>query len=715
MVFITFPRRTALVLCCFFSLVSVHATSLAEDPWADGVVSYNAIDPVPGFATLEHVLGEPVGGSVYAASNSKTYSVGRPGPAPGSYLLLKFNTPVEDHPDNLMGYDFIVYSNSFWAGGDPYRKWCEPALIEISEDVNANGVPDDPWYVIPGSRNLNRGVLPQGIPNPTPSLAGNVLNPNTNGTEYDWGYAELTPTLQKYLDSFMRPDDPFTVGLTDRSGGGDAFDIRWAVPVDETGLPEGITRFHFLRVSAFINMVDSVLGTVSPEISGASTVARDMDTDGDGILDDYELRVSGTDPNRPESTVLALEIPQEYGGSPAGTLLGEAADAQGNAIALVSQGIRSGLRNYNCRVDIADAEDTAPGTDIPGLLKSGAVRTFDSSESDFNTAQVQDARLTLAYTSSEIAGLDEAGLQPFRYDGAQFTQDGIASVTRDMEINQVTFRSRYAGLFVLASVAGDGDIAGGSGVVILRAESSSGVVGEPGDLVSFTSDPILLEDDSLLPDGTLFTLAATLGSIVSPDADGAVPGIQTASLGGVIAFQWRCGAVAGLAEVSAISLDGVFHGRYAYSLAPGPATSPVEIFTARPNQTAPGPVAFITSPIYDAFGNVLTGEQTVTLAVENGAPAGQDARPDLPGHQVALANGCAAFSVRVDTDNKYDTATVFIYLYAEPEETALVGSASFIFEAMPMPLGGALPAAALLILCAVAALKRAVGSSRRTP
>ena len=286
MVFITFPRRTALVLCCFFSLVSVHATSLAEDPWADGVVSYNAIDPVPGFATLEHVLGEPVGGSVYAASNSKTYSVGCPGPAPGSYLLLKFNTPVEDHPDNLMGYDFIVYSNSFWAGGDPYRKWCEPALIEISEDINANGVPDDPWYVIPGSRNLNRGVLPQGIPNPTPSLAGNVLNPNTNGTEYDWSYAELTPTLQKYLDSFMRPDDPFTVGLTDRSGGGDAFDIRWAVPVDETGLPEGITRFHFLRVSAFINMVDSVLGTVSPEISGAATVARDVDTDGDGILDE---------------------------------------------------------------------------------------------------------------------------------------------------------------------------------------------------------------------------------------------------------------------------------------------------------------------------------------------------------------------------------------------------------------------------------------------
>ncbi len=709
------PRRTALVLCCFFSLIIMNANAAAEDPWADGVISYNAIDPVSGFTTPEHALGEPVGGSVYAASNSKMVSVGRPGPTPGSYILVQFNTPIEDHPDNLMGYDFIVYSNSFWAGGDSYRKWCEPALIEISEDINANGVPDDPWYLIPGSRSLDRGVLPQGIPNPNPPLAGNVLNPNTNGTEYDWGYAELTPTLQKYLDSFMRPDDPFTVGLTDRSGGGDAFDIRWAVPVDETGVPEGISRFHFLRISAFINMTDSVLGYVSPEINGVSTVARDVDTDEDGILDDYEIRVADTDPNRPESTVLALEIPQEYGGSPAGTLLGEAADAQGNAMALFSQGIRSGLRQYNCRVDIADAEDPAPGTDIPGLLKSGAIRTFDSSESDFEAAQVQDARLTLAYSGSEIAGLDEAGLQPCRYSGGQFAQDGITSVTRDLENNRVTFRSRYAGLFVLASVAGDGDIPGGSGVVMLRAEPSSGVVGEPGDEVSFTSDPILLEDENLVPDGTLFTVAATLGSIVSPDADGAVPGIQTLSSDGIIAFQWRGGAVAGLAEVTAISLDGVLHGRYAYALAPGPATSPVEIFTVRPNQTAPGPVAFITSPIYDAFGNVLTGEQTVTLAVGNGAPAGQDDRPDLPGHQVALANGCAAFSVRVDTDNKYDTTTVFVYLYADPEETALVGSASFVFEAVPMPLEGSALLAILLALAAGMMLRRHNGIRRPAP
>ena len=117
MVFIASPRRTALVSCCLLCLFAA-GFAVAEDPWADVLISYNAIDPVPGFDTPQNVLGEPVGGSVYAVNNSKTHSVG----TPGSYVLVKFNTPVEDHPDNLMGYDFIVYSNSFWAGGNPYRK-----------------------------------------------------------------------------------------------------------------------------------------------------------------------------------------------------------------------------------------------------------------------------------------------------------------------------------------------------------------------------------------------------------------------------------------------------------------------------------------------------------------------------------------------------------------------------------------------------------------
>lgn len=710
MVFIASPRRTALVSCCILCLLA--AAAAAEDPWADVLVSYNAIDPVAGFETPQNVLGEPVGGSVYAVNNSKTHSVGTPGAAPGSYVLIKFNTPVEDHPDNLLGYDFIVYSNSFWAGGNPYRKWVEPALVEISEDVNANGLPDDPWYVIPGSRGLGAAVLPAGMPNPVRPLAGNVLNPNTDGTEYDWGYAELTPTVQKYRDSFMRPDDPHTVGLTPGSGGGDAFDIAWAVPADGAGNPAGITRFHFLRVSAFLRMVDAVLGDVSPEISGASTVARNVDTDGDGILDDYETRAAATDPNRPESTVLALEIPQEYGGSPAGAALGAAVDGAGNAFALFSRGLRSGARNYNCIVDITPAADPAPGTDIPGLVKSGAVRAFSSNEPDFDAAQVQDARLTIVYSTGEIAGLDEAALQPFRYDGAQFSQDGISSVTKDLQNNSVSFHSRYAGVFVLASTPGDGDITGTAGAVTLHAVPATGTVGAPGTLAIFTSDIIYVSEGNPVPDGTFFTVHTTLGTIATPDQDGTRDGIQVSTAGGILTFQLAAGTVAGVAEVSAISPDGVLHGSLTYVCAPGPATGPVDIYPVRPGQTAPGPVTFITGQIADAFGNVLRTDQEITLAVEGGAPVGADARPDLPGHQLRLDNGSATFSVRVDTGNKYDTAAVFVYLYADPEETDLIGSASFLLEAVPVPVCCVLPAAFLIAISALYLLKQRPLNSR---
>lgn len=688
MVSLLIPRRRLLTVCCLFLTAFPGAVSALGPPWASSVVSHNAIDPEPGFNAPQNAVGEPVGGTVYAANNTKVHSIGRPGPAPGSYILLKFDTPIEHHPDNLMGFDFIVFSNAFWTGGNPLRKWVEPALIEISEDVNGNGIPDDPWYILPGSRTLDRSVLPLGMPNPNPPLAGNVLNPATDGTEHDWGYAELTPTLQKYLDNYMRPDNPYEVGLTERSGGGDAFKIAWAVPVDASGNPEGITRFHFLRVSAFINAVDGAVGPITPEISGVAAVARDLDTDGDGILDDYEIRVAGADPLRRESTVLALEIPQEYGGSPAGTLLGEASDVQGNAIALFSRGARSGVRNFNCIVDITPTADPAPGVTISGLLKSTAVRHFSSSEPDFDLAQVQDARLTIAYSGSEVTGLDEAGLQPYRYHQGQFTQDGIGSVTRDLEENRVTFRSRYPGVFVLASLAGSGDTSGSSGGISLHATPPEGVVGEPGSTAVFTSDVITLVDESPVPDGTLFTVSATLGVIDTLDADAGIPGVQVATEGGVLSFAVTGETTSGTATVLAVSLDGVLYGQLDYVFAPGPAAGPVDIFPVRPNQTAPGPVTFITSQIFDAYGNTLTGDRFITVAVEGGRPSGPDARPDQPGHQVRLENGSATLSVRVDTDAKYETAAVYLYLYADAHETELIGSAFFLFDVVQMPLHG---------------------------
>src|SRR6185369_4293234 len=47
--------------------------------------------------------------------------------------------------------DAIVFGNAVWVGSNPNRRFAEPAVIEISRDINGNGLPDDPWYLIPGS------------------------------------------------------------------------------------------------------------------------------------------------------------------------------------------------------------------------------------------------------------------------------------------------------------------------------------------------------------------------------------------------------------------------------------------------------------------------------------------------------------------------------------------------------------------------------------
>ncbi len=706
-------RAVAPAVLFLLALQSVSATP-PPSPWASAVASYHAIDPDSGFNTPQRTLGKPVGGSVYAPDNSSIHSIGRPGPEPGSYLLLQFEAPIEDHPDNPMGLDFIVFGNSFWTGGNPNRKWAEPGLVEISEDVNGNGLPDDPWYVMPGSRGLNRSVLPQGIANPSPPLAGAVLNPNTDGSEYDWGYADLTPTIQEYLDNFVRPDNPFETGLTEGSGGGDAFDIAWAVPADATGNPAGLARFHFLRISAFVNASEGPFGRITPDINAAAAVARDVDSDGDGILDDYELRVAGTDPYRSESTVLALEIPPEYGGSPAGASLGEARDSQGNAIALFSKGSRSGPRAYNCMVDIVDEADPAPHLAIPGMIKSGALRRFDSSELDFEAAQLQDAQLTIAYAGAEIVGLDEVGLQPFRFTGTDFTQEGISSVIKDAAANQISFRSRQPGLFLLASTPGAGDIDGGGGAIVLHADPPQGFVGDPGVQALVYSDPIALPDAGLVPDTALFTVSATLGAIVSSDEDPLHPGIQISPSEGVIAFTFAGGAASGISLITVVSLDGAIHGQLAFVLSPGAAVGPVELYVLNSQPAAPGPIAILTGPIQDAFGNLLGVNNFVTAVAEGGRILTPDSRPDLPGHQLRLTNGAAAFTVRVDVDSKYDTAALSVYLYADTAETELIGSVFQLLEVAQMPLHGVTLLVALLAFCAAAMMRGARSLAGRT-
>lgn len=306
-----------------------------QSDFATAVLEYR---PAPGqfvqnplYNDPTRALGPPVGGGTVTQDNTKVVSLG----GFGGSITLAFDHTVMDDPRNPFGMDAIVFGNAIWAGGDPTRRFAEAAIIEISRDVNGNSIPDDPWYVIPGTH-IGKTVPPahqatvqfwdDDFDDPTyppmnplwlpVGLAGqwsteaillppevfngpvvvNPLGPDST-LEGVYGYADVSPTLilgdtdgDNIVDDpfatpetfYTRPDDPYTVGITPGSGGGDAFDIAWAV-VPETGEPAGLDGFDFIRITNGVNRVNGILGEISPEISGVADVRpvlSDFNADG---------------------------------------------------------------------------------------------------------------------------------------------------------------------------------------------------------------------------------------------------------------------------------------------------------------------------------------------------------------------------------------------------------------------------------------------------
>ena len=326
-------RLTRTLATLLLAVLPIRAK--AETPFASSVVDFS---PAPGefvndpnFNDPPRALGPPSGAGTSAPNNMSVVSLG----GFGGYIVLGFDHTVVDDPLNPYGMDAIVFGNAFWIGGDPDRHWAECATIEISLDEDGNGEADDTWYLIPGSH----------IPDPTgqflvvtwdddvaddtfppafdtwipPRLSGMwtteayelpaalfgppvVTNPSTDpSVEGIFGYAEYSPTLllgdldaDNVVDDptilpeefYTVPDDPLTVGMTAGSGGGDAFDIAWAIdPI--TGDAAELYGFDFIRLTSAVDSVSPILGEKSAEIDAVADVAPDPfgDADDDGDID----------------------------------------------------------------------------------------------------------------------------------------------------------------------------------------------------------------------------------------------------------------------------------------------------------------------------------------------------------------------------------------------------------------------------------------------
>ncbi|MCS6776213.1 MAG: hypothetical protein RMJ43_09520 [Chloroherpetonaceae bacterium] len=221
LLFLLFLRRRvwlAVVLCVVAPLPT--AAQFATRVWA-----YNSAGAVPGFTDPTRALGPPsTTATPTVPDNSSIVSIGN-----GGYLVLGFDAPIRRQYYRRDGFDFIVFGNAFYVGGNIHLRFQEPGFVEVGLDLNRNGYdPDDPFYLLRGS------------PNPT-SLPFQGIDDRIHMT---WGYADVTPT--NGAGNPFLPDDPFTSGITPGSAGGDAFSLSWAV--DASGNPVVLDYADFIRI-----------------------------------------------------------------------------------------------------------------------------------------------------------------------------------------------------------------------------------------------------------------------------------------------------------------------------------------------------------------------------------------------------------------------------------------------------------------------------------
>jgi hypothetical protein len=192
----------------------------------------------------------------------------------GGRLTFAFRTAV----NNEAGIDFRVLGNAF-------SNSAEPGIVEVSQDINGNGLPDDAWYELAGSE-YTKSSTKHGyqITYFKPEqLTDSVLYTDNAGAQgyvtasYPFWQGDslvcrgtlLPPTAVKnelgYWSSYSLPWG-YADNQTNNSGL-NGFDLDWAV--DANGTPILLNKINFVRVYTAVNQNAGWMGELSTEICGA--------------------------------------------------------------------------------------------------------------------------------------------------------------------------------------------------------------------------------------------------------------------------------------------------------------------------------------------------------------------------------------------------------------------------------------------------------------
>lgn len=253
----------------------------------------NEIPEIPADADAVRVC-ELVLEQIGRGANSGMISLG----AFGGYVIFGFDHPIV----NVEGeYDLKISGNAFVSDRTSGGGSCEPGIVMVSVDANANGLPDDPWYELAGSayaqsrkgfritytkpatpdgnysfttndpdnptgevgRNMfhAQSYWPEWIGSDTLEFEGTLLPPNgeNQGSDdeqywvlkfFDWGYADNLPNAE---DSGLKLD--------------------WAV--DAEGNPVKLTHADFIKVYTAESQTCGWIGETSTEVCGATDLHPD--------------------------------------------------------------------------------------------------------------------------------------------------------------------------------------------------------------------------------------------------------------------------------------------------------------------------------------------------------------------------------------------------------------------------------------------------------
>lgn len=295
------------------SMLSLASVLLAEDTASYYATRMISFDPAPG-QFMSEVWAQP--NVDYALGNN---GIGVSLGGFGGSIILGFDRPIVNHPQNPYGVDFLVKGNSF--SGSEYGAWTEPAAVQVMQDKNKNGLPDDgEWYELAGSDyylsttrknvemtyynpkhdgratipwRMNTGETGAMITNQfhehsfypadagfdcnydSMTVTGNMIVGCTNLSKPSYvenhrgqlfGYADNRGFSNMDINNVVNPYD-YSINIQD------GFDLSWAV--DKSGNHVQLDTVHFVRIYTAINQDGGWLGELSSEILGVGIVKPD--------------------------------------------------------------------------------------------------------------------------------------------------------------------------------------------------------------------------------------------------------------------------------------------------------------------------------------------------------------------------------------------------------------------------------------------------------